>query len=160
METARTLINDALQELIVQASEQPIEAVDFQTGVRYLNRMMASFDAQGIGLGYTVVEEPTDLITVNAGAIEGMIFNLASRLATSYDIPISANLALNSRDGLQAMRAIAVVVTPSSFPCTLPTGSGNDDGNAYDNTFYACSDDELLTESGGAILLEDATPDA
>ena len=40
METAQQVINDALQEILVQASEQPIQTVDFQTARRYLNSMM------------------------------------------------------------------------------------------------------------------------
>lgn len=156
METASSVINDALQELIIQASEQAVQSVDFQTGIRYLNRMMASFDAQGISLGYTKVDNAADEITVPDGAIEGMIFNLALRLSTSYDIPVGPSLALNARDGLEAMRALSVEILPSSYPCTLPIGSGNE-GEAGDEHYYPCSADELLEEQGGAMLLEDET---
>ena len=158
METAQSVINDALQEILVQASEQPIEAVDFQTSIRYLNRMMATFASQGINLGYTVVTLPTDVITVAAGAIEGVIFNLAVRLSPQYDMPVNPGLAVNAQEGLDAMRQIAVEVVTSSFPCTLSRGSGNEGDSIYSNDhFYACTDDELLTEQGGSILLEDNT---
>ena len=160
METAETVINDALQEIMVQASEQPIQAVDFQTARRYLNRMMTSFDAQGISLGYTTVTNPSDLITVPDGALEGVIFNLAKRLLATYDVPLSAELALNAKEGLDAMRALAVEIQPSQFPCTLPIGSGNEsDGNWNDYHFYPCPEDEILTEQGGSILLETDTND-
>ena len=155
METAQSVINDALQELLVQASEQPIQAVDFQSGKRYLNRMMASLDAQGISLGYTVVSLPDDVVTVPDGAIEGIIFNLAIRLATSYNVPVGQGLAISARDGLNAMRNLSVFIQPTQFPCTLPIGSGNE--YEYDDSyrFYPCVEDELLTETGGSILLED-----
>ena len=73
------------KEKIVHAK---VQSVDFQNGVRYLNRMMGAWDAQGLALGYTKVSNPADPITVPDGALEGMVFNLAVRLAKQYDIKI------------------------------------------------------------------------
>lgn len=158
METAQSIINDALQEIIVLAAEQPIQPTDFQTARRYLNRMMASLDAQGISLGYTNVTEPTDLVTVPDGALEGVVFNLAKRLLATYDLPLTPELDRNAREGLKAMRNIAVDVEPSIFPCTLPIGSGNEHDQTFDQYhFYPCEEDEVLTEQGGSILLENDT---
>ena len=156
METAKSIINDALQEILVQASEQPIQPVDFQTARRYLNRMMAIVPFTG--LGYTVVTLPSDIVTIPDAAIEGVIFNLAKRLLTTYDMPLTAELARSASDGLQEIRRITVTVQPTAFPCTLPIGSGNEQENTFNNQhFYACPDDELLTERDGAILLESGT---
>ena len=154
METAQSVINDALQEILVQQSEQPIEAVDFQTSKRYLNRMMATTPYNG--LGYTVVVNPEDLVTIPDGALEGVIFNLAKRLLATYDMPLTAELMQSARAGLQEIRRIAVTVLPAFHPCTLPLGSGNEQENTFNtDKFYGCPDDELLTERGGSILLED-----
>ena len=158
METAQSIINDALQTILVQASEQPIQAVDFQTARKYLNRMMATFSAEGISLGYTVINLPTDLVTIPDGAIEGVIFNLAVRLLPTYDMPLTNELNINARESKAAMRNLAVVILPTSFPCTLPIGSGNEGYNNFGSDhFYPCAEDELLTESGGSILLETNT---
>ena len=160
METAQTVINDALQEILVQASEQPIQPVDFQTARRYLNRMMSSFDAQGISLGYTKVANPNDIITIPDGAIEGVIFNLAVRLLPQYDLPLTAEMQRNAREGREAMLNIALEINATPMPCTLPIGSGNE-GDYVDNDyhFYPCPSDEALTEQSGSILLEDQTND-
>jgi hypothetical protein len=156
METAESVINDALQEILVQASEQALEAVDFQTGRRYLNRMMNTTPFNL--LGFTTVTNPSDAITIPDGAIEGVIFNLAKRMLTTYDVALTAELLQSAREGLAEIRKIAVVVKPTSFPCTLPIGSGNEQENTFNNQhFYACPDDELLTEQGGSILLESDT---
>ncbi len=156
METAQSVINDALQEMLVQASEQPVQAVDFQTARRYLNRMMAITPFSG--LGYTVVTNPSDIVTVPDAAIEGIIFNLAKRLLPTYDMPLTAELALNAKNGLQEIRRITVTVQPTTMPCTLPIGSGNEQENTFNNQrFYPCPDDELLTERDDAILLESNT---
>lgn len=158
METASSLINDAFQEILVQANEQPTQSVDFQFAVRYLNRMMAALAANGINLGYTKVSSPNDAITVADGAIEGMIFNLAARLSPSFDIAVSPELAMNARNGMNSMRKIANRIQPTQMPCTLPIGSGNEGDYSYsDNHFYPCQPDEALTEQDGAILLETQT---
>ena len=156
METAQSIIDDSLQAILVQASEQPIEAVDFQTSRRYLNRMMATTPYNN--LGYTIVTQPSDPITVADGAIEGIVFNLAVKMLATYDMPLTAELNQNAKDGLQEIRRIAVTVQPTAFPCTLPIGSGNEQENTFNNNhFYPCPDDELLTEREGAILLESNT---
>ena len=156
METAQSVINDALQEILVQASEQPVQAVDFQTARRYLNRMMATVPF--VGLGYTTVTNPTDLITIPDAALEGVIFNLAKRLLVTYDMPLTQELMMNARNGMKEIRRLTVSISPTSMPCTLPLGSGNEQENSYNNThFYPCADDELLAEQGGSILLESDT---
>ena len=64
METADTVIRDILQEITLQASEQEIEAVDFYTANRYMNRFMAELDAKGCKLGWTETVSPADPITI------------------------------------------------------------------------------------------------
>ena len=156
METAQELINDSLQAIVVQASEQPIQPVDFQTARRYLNRMMATVPYTG--LGYTVVVLPNDLITIPDAALEGVMFNLAVKLLATYDMPLTAELNQNARDGLKEIRRITVKVEATEFSCTLPVGSGHNYDNGFSNqTFFPCPDDELLTERDDAILLESNT---
>ena len=156
METAQELINDALQAIVVQASEQPIQAVDFQTARRYLNRMMATVPYTG--LGYTTVSFPSDLITIPDAALEGVMFNLAVKLLATFDMPLTAELNQNARDGLKEIRRLTVTIAPTSMPCTLPIGSGNEQENTFNNQhFYACPSDEITTEQGGSILLESDT---
>ena len=158
METANSVVNDALQEILVQANEQPTQSIDFQTAVRYMNRMMAAYAANGINLGYTKVYNPNDLITVPDGAIEGMVFNLALRLSSSFDIAVGPELAENARNGLKTMRRLSTRVQPTPYPCTLPIGSGNEvNGSFSDEHFYPCQSDEVLSERDGAILLETET---
>lgn len=158
METASSLIGDAFAEILVQANEQELQSVDFQNGVRYLNRMMSSWASSGLALGYSKVSKASDIITVPEGALEGMVFNLALRLAPQYDIPINPLLRENARRGLNSVRKIAVKRSPTPYPCTLPVGSGNEHSGSYNNNhFYPCQEDEVLTEQEGAILLESNT---
>ena len=156
METAQQVINDALQEILVQASEQPIQPVDFQTARRYLNRMMTTVPF--VGLGYTAITEPLELVTIPDAALEGVIFNLAVRLLPSYDMPLTVELNASAKNGLKEIRRLTVKILPTAHPCTIPIGSGNEQENTFNNQhFYACPDDEVLTEQGGSILLESNT---
>lgn len=136
-ETGESVISSALQEILVQASEAPLEPDDFEVGRVSMNRMMDSYAASGINLGYTTVNKLADPITVPDGAIDGMVFNLAIRLAPQYDRPVSIDLKDNAKDGKEAMRSIAFTILPSAFPDTLPRGSGNEqDNNTNTQTFY------------------------
>lgn len=157
METAQEVINDALQELIVQAIEQPIEAVDFQIARRYMNRFMDEIAADGVTLGYTEVNNPADLITIANGAINGLVYNLALQLATTYDVAVSPELAVKAANSLRIMTKIATQIGPSSYPDTLPIGSGNE--NSYVDTYHFYPEDPqtVNTESDGVIGLEQST---
>lgn len=156
METAKDIINDSLQEMLVQAAEQPIEAVDFQTARRYLNRMMAMTPYNR--LGYTQVTNPDDLVTVPDGALMGIVKSLTIYLLSTYDMPITSELMSTAKEGLKEIRKLAITILPTAAPCTLPIGSGNEDESTFSNQhFYSCPDNEILAETGGSILLETNT---
>ena len=157
-ETAGDIVKDALGEITVLGAEAPVEAVDAQIGVRYLNRMMAAFDADGIDLGYTEAANLNSPITVPAGAIDGMVTQLAVRLHAQFSAadPLSQDLLARAVSGKKTMRNLAVRVGASEFPSTLPIGSGNE----YDNNtnhFYPDLQADILAESTGSVGLESGT---
>ncbi|WP_372857621.1 packaged DNA stabilization gp4 family protein [Pseudoalteromonas sp.] len=156
METAQGVITDILQEVLVQASEQPVEAVDFQFVARYMNRYMAQL-AVTVPLGYTPVSKPADSITIPDGAINGLIFNVALKILNSFDIDVGPTLFQNANDGLFAMRKISRNLVSTKHPSTLPIGSGNYECNGRSANFYSAEDPSILTEQNGNILLEDIT---
>jgi len=135
-ETASTVIRDALQEILVQAAEQPITAAEGQGAMRLLNRMMAAWVLDGVDLSYTPVDSLNDDITVVDGALDAIVLNLAIKLAPQYDRPISQGLYINASRAYEAMLKTAVVIPETAFPATLPYGSGNESlGYTYSN-FY------------------------
>lgn len=144
-ETAGEIVRDALSELTVQAQEQTVPAVDLNTGIRYLNRMMAAWDATEVSLGYTTVNSPDDVLTVPAGAIEGIVFNLALRLASGFDIAVSPALAQMAREGMKTIMIIGVNPGKANFPGNLPIGSGNEDASGIypgEHFFPDCCEDQ------------------
>tara|TARA_R110002096_G_scaffold315227_2_gene509442 strand:+ start:4196 stop:4672 length:477 start_codon:yes stop_codon:yes gene_type:complete len=156
-ETAADIVLDSLVELVVQASEQDIEAAESKGAIRYMNRFMFMLDAQGISLGYTEVSNLGDIVTIPAGAMMGLVKNLAIMLAPQYDVPVSADLAMAARDAMDAMRKLGSEMIPSQMPCTLPVGSGNEWQGNPDSHFYLCDDEGILTETSRNILLEENT---
>jgi len=159
-EKAGDIIKDALGEITVLGAEAPVEAVDAQLAIRYLNRMMAAFDAEGIDLGYTDVLNFASDITVPAGAIKGMVTNLAVELWDQFSEgqPIPQTIVAKAIAGKRAMRAIAVHIGQTEYPSTLPIGSGNEGGNTFNtNHFYDDLESTILAETNGSIGLEDST---
>ena len=155
METAESVINDILQEILVQAAEQPIEAVDFQFVRRYMNRYMSELAITN-PLGYTNVTLPTDPITIPDGAVNGLLYNVALNVVSSFDMLPGGMLITNAARGLKTIRKISRNLVSTKHPSTLPIGSGNEFwGN--DTHFYTGEQDSLLTEQNGSILLEDTT---
>ena len=157
-ETAQEVIEAALQEILVQASEAPIEASDAQVAIKYLNRMMAKYDALGISLGYTAVTSLSDDVTIPDGAVEGVVKNLALALFPQYNAPgavPSAMLVMDAKDGLDAMRSLSISIGPMLYPDTLPIGSGNE--WTEDEHFYTDSEEPILSEVGGFISVESDT---
>jgi hypothetical protein len=148
MSTAEDVVSDILQEITVQSPEQDLLAVDFQTVVRYMNRFMSSLDAMGTKLGYTIVSNPSDLITIPVGAEEGLIFNMAMRIATTYDITVSPDLAMKARDSLNVMNVIGNPPPMSKYPSNMPIGSGNYQNTFNNFNFYdgCCEDDPTTCE--------------
>ena len=155
METAQVVVTDILQEILVQASEQSVQSVDFQFVVRYMNRFMAEL-AVTTPLGYTKITGPTELVTIPDGAMNGLIFNVALLVTTSFDITPGPFLASNAEKGLKAMRKLSRNLVSTKHPSTLPIGSGNED-TFRSNHFYPGEEDTILTEQNGSILLEDTT---
>lgn len=158
MELASSVIRDILQEVQVQASEQPIQAVDSNTVIRYMNRFMAAITARGVNLGYKKINNPTDPVTVPDAALEGIVFNVAKRILNTYDIPLTAELNKAAADGYKAMLKLSVRIQPARQLCTLPIGSGNEGESQYlIDHFYPCEDDTVGNEYGGSISLESGT---
>ena len=162
METAGDIIKDALMEITVLGAEAPVEPTDAQSGIRYLNRMMAAFDADGIDLGFTEVTNFASIITVPAGAIAGMVSQLAVMLWDQFSDggPVPSTLLARAISGKNSMRNLAVTIGATEFPSTLPIGSGNEGESFRTSHFYPDLEDTILAESNGSIGLEDATNDS
>lgn len=158
MATVAQVAKAALQRILVQASEAPLEADEYQDFIFAMNNYMAQLDASGISLGYTTVSDLGDEVTIPAGALRGLIANLAIEVSPDYGGVVSDGLVIAARDGLKTMRLIGQRVAQTKNPSTLPIGSGNENNTyGYPGFFYPDSEAEILAETTGAIGLETNT---
>ena len=160
MATAGQVSKAILQEILVHGSETELEASEFQDTIFAMNNYMTSIDANGIQLGYTVVDNLGDIITVPAGALQGIIANVAIMLAPQFGAEIPQGLALKAKTGLRAMRKLGVTLASMHFPGTLPLGSGNETTNNWDSEqhfFFNSESNDVSTETNQNIGLESST---
>ena len=162
MATAAQVIKAALQRILVQGSEADLEPDEFQDAIFSMNNYMLDLDAQGVALGYTVVENLGDDITIPTGALRGLIANLAVEISPDYNGTVSAALASTALKGESTMRLLGQHIPTMRFPGTLPIGSGNEGGQVgyFRQHFYSDLEAEILAETTGAISLEVDTHDA
>jgi hypothetical protein len=134
--TAAQLLKQSLQEILVQASEAPLEADDYRDAIFVLNSWMAGLEADGVDLGYTPVDSLSDVITVPDGAIMGMVSNIAILIAPQYGRPISLELSNKAKKGMATIYRLGQTVAITEYPSTLPRGSGNTADGLWEDTFY------------------------
>lgn len=156
MATVEQIAKASLQRIIVQGSESPLNPDDYQDFIFALNNYMTDLDAQGVALGYTVVNDLSDQVTIPVGALRGVIANMAIEVAPDYGGFVSPELALQAQQGMNAMRRLGKSSPRTQYPSTLPRGSGN----YYEystNPFYPDLEAEILAEVSGSIALETNT---
>ncbi len=158
MATVAQVAKAALGAILVQGSESPLEADEYQDFIFAMNNYMASLAAKGVNLGYTNVSNLGDTVTVPAGALTGLIANMAIQSVPYYGGVVTPELALTAREGMQAMRQLGQIITPTRFPSTLPIGSGNEDSTyGYSSHFYTGDEAGIAAETNGLIGLEVST---
>lgn len=147
MATVAQVAKAALQRIVVQGSEAPLEASEYADFIDSLNNYMTSLDASGIDLGYTVVTNISDTVTVPAGALRGIIANMAIEVAPDYGAQIPESLVVAARQGLETMRLLGQRIIASANPSTLPRGSGNyQNGWGTTDPFYPDLEADILAD--------------
>lgn len=161
MTTTNEVITDALEDLVVQADEAPIEASEAQAAIRFLNDMMFAYDAIGISLGFTEVSQLSDLVTIPRGAVMWAKAQLAIYLAEKYNVDVKSGVVSRAQTGLKAVMNLAGLSAGSmEYPSTLPIGSGNEGNGFRYDPFYPDLESTILTETGGSIALETDTEES
>jgi len=158
MATAAKVITAALQRILVQGSESDLQPDEYQDAIFAMNNFMLALDADGVSLGYTEVTNLGDEVTIPAGALRGLIANLAIEVSPDYNGTITQGLVAAATAGLAVMQKLGVSTPITHLPCTLPIGSGN--ANHYNSNFYDCAEDDILAETTGSIALESGTNQA
>jgi hypothetical protein len=146
-------IRDALQELGQLAAEQPVTPDQFQTGIRYANRLMASHE--NLGLGYTIIDNANDTVTIPAYAEEWAVYGLAVRMSTQFG-PNESIMELKDKERTAYRQLLKQQPADIAmdYPSILPIGSGNPNWDC-DRHFYPGPENNLTTEQGDYLIAED-----
>jgi hypothetical protein len=134
MATVQQIADHALKLIMVlgaDASMQPEDSTDF---IFLLNNYLSALEADGLNLGYTVVVNLSDEVTVPPGAVLGIIYNMAVLSCPSYGGTASPEVIAGAEKGLKTIRRLCVVPIAAVNPSTLPRGNGNYSWNNTD--FY------------------------
>ena len=152
------LINEALQELAL-GSGWDISPEEQQTALRRLDTLMATWEAQGIRVGYAFPSGPGDSdIDADSGlpdaAVETVYLHLAKRLAPGYGKQLSATTLTAAREGYRTLLRTAAHPIEQQLPNTLPLGAGNRRwGYDADNFYPTPSDSPLGATQGGDLSI-------
>ena len=127
MATVEQVAKSSLQKILVQGSEAPYEADEYQDFMFAMNNLLARWESDGIHLGYTPVSSLSDEVTVPDGALQGVIAVMAVEVAPDYGVEPSQSLAISAAAGMETIRLIGQCVPKGRYPPTLPRGAGNYD---------------------------------
>ena len=103
MATVAQVAKASLQRILVQASESVLEPAEYSDYIFSLNNYMTELDAQGIQLGFTEVSDLGDDVTIPAGALRGVIANMAIEVSPDYGGVISDGLVKAAREGMNTI---------------------------------------------------------
>ena len=148
MATAGEVAEKALKRILVQAADAPLEPDEYQDFLATMNDYMEALYDDGIRLGYTNVDNLADEVTVPAGAIRGIIANVAIEVSPDYGGSVSSELVMQAREGMKTMRKLGQTTIKTSYPSTLPQGSGNDDYAQRTTQFYTMQSLARLSLAG------------
>lgn len=155
MTTALEVAERALKRILVQADDAPLDPSDYADFYDSMNAFMEALEAENVILGYTPVSNPADEVTIPAGAIRGLVANMALEVAPDYGKSTPPELQQQAMDGLRVMRRLGRVRIKQSYPTNLPLGAGQQDFTLDTDPFYGVSayavlhlenPDDLLTE--------------
>ena len=120
--TASEIVNDAAALVLVDAEATSLTGDDFAIVARALNDMNAENEFLGVDYGARPITNPADPTGINPAAVSGVKYALAERIAPLFGVPYVASSA-----AVSSVRALDNFLRPivSSYPDTLPQGSGN-----------------------------------
>ncbi len=125
MATMREVVQDAFEEIGVKKAEVALIDDELQSGIRRCNDLLTSWDAIGYIVGYNKVTDPDVVLELEDAAVSAAKYNLAARLAPSYQKQVTPELAAIASDSFNILINQNVFIGEVAFPDSLPLGSGN-----------------------------------
>jgi len=137
MITMREVVSDSFEELGVKTAEVPLTDDELQSGIRRCNDMLLEWDDIGIITGYNELLNGDDVLNVDRSAIAAIKYNLAIRLAPSFQRVVGNALVALASGTMEILMASNSDLSNVAYPDSLPLGSGNQcASNDTDRRFF------------------------
>jgi hypothetical protein len=155
--TKRQLIEEAFAELALAGHTFDITAEELQTALRRLDTMMATWEANGIRVGYALPSSP-DAADIDQpsglpdAAVETVFLNLAIRLASGFGKQVRAETRKAASEGHDVLMRAAAMPIEQQLPSTLPRGAGNRALRGSERPFFPPPSDSPLGIAQGGDL--------
>lgn len=135
--TKKQIIELAFEEIGLANYNFDLQPEQFQTGLKRLDLMMATWNKKGIRIGYPISSSPladtlNDEVDVRDSALEAMYSNLAKRIAPSFGKTISMDLKANAHSTYLDLLRDTSEIQERGFT-TLGAGAGNKAWRYYGN---------------------------
>lgn len=158
--TKRQIVEDAFAEIGLAAYTFDLQPEQLQAGLRRLDSLMATWNAQGIRIGYPLPSSPgasdLDALTdVTDMAIEAIVGNLAVRIAPMFGKTVSPDTKATARRAYVALLNYAAQVPERALDHTaIPAGEGNKYWRYDADPFLIPAAEPIDAGKDGAIDLE------
>lgn len=105
--------------MLVTAGRSP-DSYRLPGAIKALNDMLRRWEANGLALGWSDVEELSDPLPAPPEAAEAIAYSLAVSLAPEYEVPVSQDIARGAAEGISALRRDMLVANPLVLRQRLP----------------------------------------
>lgn len=152
----RQFVAAAFEEIGLASYAFDLQPQQFESALRRLDAMMASWNALGIRLGYPLPSSPqfSDIDAeseVPDSANEAIITNLAVKIAPGYGKQVMLDTKATAKETYNTLLSRAAVPMEQQLPATMPAGAGNKPWRVYDNPFIRPPVDPVLAGQDGPI---------
>lgn len=158
--TKRQIVEEAYEEIGLAAYTFDLQPEQLQSALRRLDRMMATWNGQGIRIGYPLPSSPgtSDLdqsTDVTDMALEAIVGNLAIRLAPLFGKTVSPDTKAAARKAYNTLLNLASSIPERVLDHTaIPAGEGNKYWRYDADPFLIPAADPIDAGKDGEIVLE------
>lgn len=126
------LVKRSLRLLKVIDVKQSVKAADMQTAIEVLNEMMARFEADGVSVGWSDVENPSDDVPLERENTAMASYNLALELQPEYGVEAEQMVIMRAAELLASAYRDVLNANPVMNESTGPQPNAGWSGyNAY-----------------------------
>lgn len=116
------LITRSLRLLrVVDANEAP-EAKDAETALEALNQLMVRWEADGVALGWSELEDVSQEMTVPFESIRAITYNLAAELRLEYGVALDGKLEQVANQSYKVLLRDVLAANPLSLSVRMRGG--------------------------------------